>query len=155
KNRKPDTKPSRELAAYASVYDEPAYGRATVSADKDGLTIRWGRLTFRLAHYHFDSFTGRVSAPANDAIANERAYFDMQFRLGTNGDVEGLRFLDQEFKRTKGGATFDLLIRGGLVYDGTGKSPRRADVGIRGDKIAAIGDLSAATAKSEIDAKGL
>ena len=40
------------------------------------------------------------------------------------------------------------LIRGGMVYDGTGAPGVRADVGIRGDRIATIGDLGAATAHS-------
>jgi N-acyl-D-amino-acid deacylase len=49
---------------------------------------------------------------------------------------------------------FDLLIRGGTVIDGS-KAPRfDADVGIRGDRIAAIGDLASATAATEIDARG-
>ncbi len=50
--------------------------------------------------------------------------------------------------------TFDLLIRGGEVIDGTGAPRRRADVGIRGDTIAAIGDLSQATATTTLDARG-
>ncbi len=52
-------------------------------------------------------------------------------------------------------ADYDLIVRGGTVYDGTGSRPRLADVGIRGDKIAAIGDLSKATADGTLDAKGL
>lgn len=51
--------------------------------------------------------------------------------------------------------SFDVLIKGGMVYDGTGQTPRRADVGIRGDRIVAIGDLQRAGAKSVIDATGL
>lgn len=50
---------------------------------------------------------------------------------------------------------FDVLIRGGMVYDGSGKAPRRADVGLRGDRIAAIGDLGTATARTVVDASGL
>lgn len=38
---------------------------------------------------------------------------------------------------------FDLLLRGGLVVDGTGSTGRIADIGILGDRILAIGDLSA------------
>jgi len=49
---------------------------------------------------------------------------------------------------------FDLVIAGGRVVDGTGAPWFRADVGIRGDRIAAIGDLSAAPAKRRIDARG-
>jgi len=51
--------------------------------------------------------------------------------------------------------SFDIIIRGGTVYDGTGGAPRRADVGILKDRIAAIGDLSRATAPTIVDAKGL
>ena len=50
---------------------------------------------------------------------------------------------------------YDVLIRGGMVYDGSGKPPRRADVAIRKDRIAAVGDLARATAKSVVDAKDL
>lgn len=52
-------------------------------------------------------------------------------------------------------APFDLLIRGGIVYDGTGAPGRTADVGIRGDRIAAVGDLSKERARRVIDARGL
>jgi N-acyl-D-amino-acid deacylase len=51
--------------------------------------------------------------------------------------------------------TYDTIIRGGLVYDGTGGKPVRADVGIRGDRVAAIGDLSGAKGSREIDARGM
>ena len=51
-------------------------------------------------------------------------------------------------------APFDVVIAGGTVYDGTGAQPRAADVGIRGDRIARLGDLAAAQAKQRVDAKG-
>jgi N-acyl-D-amino-acid deacylase len=59
---------------------------------------------------------------------------------------------------TKPAATtpdFDLVVRGGTVYDGSGKPGRRADVGIRGDRVAAVGDLSGARGNREIDATGM
>ncbi len=52
-------------------------------------------------------------------------------------------------------AAYDMIIKGGTVYDGTGHAPRRADVGIRDDRIVAIGDLKRAQAKNIIDARGL
>jgi len=52
-------------------------------------------------------------------------------------------------------ATFDVVIRGGTVYDGSGAEGRRADVGIRGDRIEAVGDLSKASAARTVDASGL
>lgn len=50
---------------------------------------------------------------------------------------------------------FDVIIRGGVIYDGTGKPGVITDLAISGDSIAAIGDLSGAKAKKVIDAKGL
>jgi N-acyl-D-amino-acid deacylase len=50
---------------------------------------------------------------------------------------------------------YDVLVRGGTVYDGTGSSGRIADVAIKGDRIAGIGDFATATAATTIDAKGL
>jgi dihydroorotase/N-acyl-D-amino-acid deacylase len=50
---------------------------------------------------------------------------------------------------------YDLLIRGGRIVDGTGNPWFSADVGIRGDRIAAVGQLAGATARREIDARGL
>jgi N-acyl-D-amino-acid deacylase len=50
---------------------------------------------------------------------------------------------------------FDVLIRGGTVYDGSGQPPRRADVALRGDRVAAVGDLKDATAPTVVDATGL
>ncbi len=50
---------------------------------------------------------------------------------------------------------FDVLIRGGRVVNGSGNPWFEADLGIRGDRIAAIGDLAAATAATVIDAESL
>ena len=50
---------------------------------------------------------------------------------------------------------YDVIIRGGVVYDGSGGDPARADVAINGDRIAAIGDLQSARAPLEIAADGL
>ena len=50
---------------------------------------------------------------------------------------------------------FDLLIRNGQVIDGSGNPGIRADVGIRGDRIAAMGDLAGRSAHRTIDATGL
>ena len=51
--------------------------------------------------------------------------------------------------------TFDVIVRNGTVYDGTGGAGRRVDVGIRADRIVAVGDLSGATAPLAVDATGL
>ena len=51
--------------------------------------------------------------------------------------------------------TCDLLVRGGTVYDGSGKAPVVADLAIDGDSITAIGKLEKARGRVEIDATGL
>jgi N-acyl-D-amino-acid deacylase len=50
---------------------------------------------------------------------------------------------------------FDVLIRNGEIYDGSGLRPRKADIALRGQRIAAIGELGSSAAKVTIDAKGL
>ncbi|MEW6523829.1 MAG: amidohydrolase family protein [Bacillota bacterium] len=51
--------------------------------------------------------------------------------------------------------TFDLIIKGGTVIDGTGNARKQADVGVCRDTIEAVGDLSRATAARMVDATGL
>lgn len=50
---------------------------------------------------------------------------------------------------------FDILITGGKVVDGAGSGWFYADVGVTGDRISAVGNLSTSTAKIRLDAKGL
>jgi N-acyl-D-amino-acid deacylase len=52
-------------------------------------------------------------------------------------------------------ASYDLILRGGNVYDGSGGEPFVGDVVIDGDKIVALGDIGNATAATEIDVQGL
>jgi N-acyl-D-amino-acid deacylase len=51
-------------------------------------------------------------------------------------------------------ALFDLVLSGGTVVDGTGQTRRRADVGIVGDQIEAVGDLRGHAARRTLDARG-
>lgn len=50
---------------------------------------------------------------------------------------------------------FDVIIKGGLVYDGSGQAPRKGDIGIKGDRIVQVGELANAAAKHVIQAKDL
>ena len=52
-------------------------------------------------------------------------------------------------------ASYDLIVRGGTVLDGNGSAPARGDIGITGDRIVAVGDLSDGRAGRVIDASGL
>jgi N-acyl-D-amino-acid deacylase len=51
--------------------------------------------------------------------------------------------------------TYDLILRNGTIYDGSGKAPFHGDVAIDGDRIVAIGRLKSARGKTEVDARGL
>jgi len=50
---------------------------------------------------------------------------------------------------------YDLVLRGGTVYDGSGGRPFVGDVAIQGDTIVAVGDLHDAKGRQEIDVSGL
>ena len=51
--------------------------------------------------------------------------------------------------------SYDVILRGGSVLDGTGAPARQADVAIAGGVIARVGDLGRATAPDELDVTGL
>src|SRR5262245_32177570 len=49
---------------------------------------------------------------------------------------------------------YDVILRNGMIYDGSGSAPYKGDVAIQGDSIAALGDLKNAKGKTEIDITG-
>jgi N-acyl-D-amino-acid deacylase len=54
-----------------------------------------------------------------------------------------------------GQSEYDVVIKGGTVYDGSGGEGQQVDLAIRGDRIAGLGDFKTAKAKTIIDAHGL
>ncbi|MEO8041063.1 MAG: D-aminoacylase [Acidobacteriota bacterium] len=50
---------------------------------------------------------------------------------------------------------FDVIIRGGTVYDGSGRRPVKADIAITGDKVVKIGKLNPTHARTVVDATGI
>ena len=95
---------------------------------------------------------GEGLLPCN-ALAAHDSCFCMRFFLIAALALSCAQPPSDPVKRQTDG--FDIIIRGGTVIDGTGKPRFRADVGVRGDSIATIGDLSKASAKAAIDATGL
>ena len=69
--------------------------------------------------------------------------------------IWGTPFAHGEEKESVPSAPFDVVIKGGTLYDGTGEKPRVTDVAIRGDRIVGVGDFKAADAKIMVDAKGM
>ncbi len=55
----------------------------------------------------------------------------------------------------EGSFDFDVIIKNGLIYDGSGGAPFKADVGVKGDRIASVGGISGASAGTVIEAKDL
>ncbi|HEX7090951.1 MAG TPA: D-aminoacylase [Longimicrobiales bacterium] len=53
------------------------------------------------------------------------------------------------------GEHYDVILRGGAIYDGSGGPPIVGDVAIQGDSIVAVGDIGRASAATEIDVTGL
>src|ERR1039457_1390206 len=89
-SRRTDTRPSRELEAYAGEYAEPGYGNAVVTLENGQLTLAWSRYRQPLEHFHFDTFQvkgGRIGGTP------------VQFHLAADGTVKSLDFLDVEFER--------------------------------------------------------
>jgi N-acyl-D-amino-acid deacylase len=61
----------------------------------------------------------------------------------------------RQSRSTSSVQSFDVIIKGGTVYDGTGRPGVKTDVGIKGDRIVAVGNLSRSTAPTIIDATKL
>ncbi|MSO48970.1 MAG: D-aminoacylase [Acidobacteria bacterium] len=59
------------------------------------------------------------------------------------------------FSACAGPVEYDVLIRNGTIYDGSGGAPVTGDVAINGDTVVAVGAIGAAKGRTEIDAKGL
>ena len=51
--------------------------------------------------------------------------------------------------------SYDLILRGGTIVDGTGSAPFEGDVAVKDGKIAAVAPKIDGTAAREVDAKGL
>jgi CubicO group peptidase (beta-lactamase class C family) len=92
RNRRKDTRPSRELSAYTGEFDHPAYGVAQVSLENEKLALRWSGFQVSLEHYHFDTFDVR----GDRRMPNEQVLFSLR----ANGDVAAMQFLGVDFKKT-------------------------------------------------------
>jgi CubicO group peptidase (beta-lactamase class C family) len=86
-----DTKPSRDLAAYAGTYHDDAYGDAVVALENGGLVFRWSRMAVPLTHYHYDTFLAVSDADDVDET--------VQFRLGGDGEVTTMSIFGQDFTK--------------------------------------------------------
>jgi CubicO group peptidase (beta-lactamase class C family) len=94
--RQPGTKPSRELAAYAGTYSEPAYGAVQVTQDGPALALTWSSFRVPLKHFHYDTFlVPQQKERGPDRLSDEMAVF----ALDDDGEVRTLHFLGRKFTR--------------------------------------------------------
>ncbi len=66
-----------------------------------------------------------------------------------------LAFLTSSIACVGAAADFDIIVKNGTVYDGTGGEAQHIDLAIRHDRIAGLGDFKTAKAKIIVDASGL
>ena len=95
--RKPDAKPTLDLSAYAGAYAEPAYGEARLTFEGVALKVKWGRFTMALEHLALDTFR-LAEVPEFLSLHGKQGL--VVFRL-KEGAIEGMHFLEQEFRRVK------------------------------------------------------
>jgi hypothetical protein len=93
--RRADTSPSRELAAYAGSYRDPAYGTATVARKGPGLTLTWSGFRVPLRHWHYETFGVGGEKKLTNRLAGEFAVFTVD----EGAEVCSLRFLGRTFRR--------------------------------------------------------
>lgn len=91
-------------------------------------------------------------------IGSRQPFNRAMFRIFCNLLVPGtlmLSVLAAQAQSPSPAGEFDVLIRNGTVYDGSGGAGRAADVALRGDRIAGVGDFKNSKARLTIDAHGL
>jgi N-acyl-D-amino-acid deacylase len=100
-------------------------------------------------HLAFAIYANRVPVSADDPEAITKIVGEAV------GEIAAAAYDAPAGSAIASAGAFDVLIKNGRIYDGTGNSWYAADIGIRGDRVAAIGKLQGAQAKRVIDAAGL
>jgi CubicO group peptidase (beta-lactamase class C family) len=82
-DRVPGTKPSHELASYAGVYEDPAYGIVEIKYLNDTLSFTNNNSTLPLYHYHYDRFV----SPDDEILGK----WSITFLTNAQGDIDQLK----------------------------------------------------------------
>lgn len=85
-DRKAGTRPAHALAEYAGEYSHPGYGTMVVAVKGDGLEMTYNRLSSRLEHWHYETWTG--SREDANPILQERK---LLFETDVAGNVAAIR----------------------------------------------------------------
>jgi len=100
--RKPDARPTLDLALYAGTYTEPAYKDVTVTLVGGKLCMRWSRFDAELRHHYHDTFTATGGAGVNVRNENSLHGEAVRFLLDGEGRVGALEWYGQRFQRERG-----------------------------------------------------
>jgi hypothetical protein len=92
--RKPNTKPSHDLADYAGTYENAGYGKVVVTLEQGSLVLRWGHATLPMTHWHYDTFDAKSDLEELDEL--------VPFATGADGEIKSLTMFGESFvKRAK------------------------------------------------------
>lgn len=92
--RNPNTHPSHDLAAYAGMFNNPAYGTATVSASDGHLALRFHSITSPLTHFQYDTFLIHLDPEGGEPMR-------VTFAQDPSGNISALQFAGIKFLRHK------------------------------------------------------
>jgi N-acyl-D-amino-acid deacylase len=112
-------------------------------------------------HLAFAAYVNMVSAPMDDPEAVQKIAGEALGEIAAaayDGSFSGGSFSDRSIATPATNQSeneYDVIIKNGTIIDGSGNPWIRRDLGIRGERIAAIGNLQTAHAKRVIDASGL
>jgi CubicO group peptidase (beta-lactamase class C family) len=94
RDRRPNTRPSAALPAFAGAYEHPAYGRGQVRQERGALRWEWGNWRSPLEHYQDNVFTLR------EELLNDPP---VEFAVDFTGAVTAMRAFGVTFQRVRGG----------------------------------------------------
>jgi CubicO group peptidase (beta-lactamase class C family) len=91
--KKPNTKPSLPLEAYAGAYSDPAYGTCQITVKNNELYWKWNNVASRLEHFHFDTFL---------AAEEPVEHLALRFEIDATGKIAALHAMERTFRRKAG-----------------------------------------------------
>jgi CubicO group peptidase (beta-lactamase class C family) len=89
--RKPNTTPSHELAAYVGTYTNRGYGDVAITRTADALALQWGHAVLPMTHWHYDTFDAKSDAEELDEL--------VPFGMNAEGNIDSLTLFGERFTR--------------------------------------------------------
>lgn len=89
------SEPTLTLSAYAGEYENPEWGKITIAADANSLSLRFGIITSTLVHLTGDTFEAKLRPGDNSRVT---------FKVDANTGVTALSVVGQNFNRVRAGS---------------------------------------------------